>query len=38
MVAAFAVASLLAGLALITLVAKSFLEWRYADQLALTRR
>jgi sulfate/thiosulfate transport system permease protein len=38
MVAAFAVASLLAGLALITLAAKSFLEWRYADQLALTRR
>ena len=38
MVAAFAVASLLAGLALITLVAKSFLEWRFADQLALTRR
>ncbi len=38
MVAAFAVASLLAGLALITLIAKSFLEWRFADQLALTRR
>jgi sulfate transport system permease protein len=38
MVAAFAVASLLAGLALVTLVAKSFLEWRYADQLAVTRR
>jgi sulfate transport system permease protein len=38
MVAAFAVASLLAGLALITLVLKSFLEWRFADQLALTRR
>jgi sulfate transport system permease protein len=38
MVAAFAVASLLAGLALVTLAAKSFLEWRYADQLALTRR
>ena len=38
MVAAFAVASLLAGLALVTLVAKSILEWRYADQLALTRR
>jgi ABC-type sulfate transport system permease subunit len=29
---------LLAGLALVTLVAKSFLEWRFADQLALTRR
>ncbi len=38
MVAAFATASLLAGLALVTLVVKSFLEWRYADQLALTRR
>jgi sulfate transport system permease protein len=38
MVAAFAVASLLAGLAIVTLVAKSMLEWRYADQLALTRR
>jgi sulfate transport system permease protein len=38
MVAAFATASLLAGLALVTLAAKSFLEWRYADQLALTRR
>ena len=38
MVAAFATASLLAGLALVTLVAKSVLEWRYADQLALTRR
>jgi len=38
MVAAFSVASLLAGLALVTLVAKSVLEWRYADQLALTRR
>ena len=38
MVAAFAVASLLAGLALVTLVVKSVLEWRYADQLALTRR
>ncbi|QXQ06439.1 sulfate ABC transporter permease subunit CysW [Sphingosinicellaceae bacterium] len=32
-VAAFAVASLLAGLALVTLVVKSLLEWRYADQL-----
>ena len=38
MVAAFATASLLAGLALVTLVVKSFLEWRFADQLALTRR
>ena len=32
-VAAFAVASLLAGLALVTLVLKTLLEWRYADQL-----
>lgn len=32
--AAFAVASLLAGLALVTLVVKSLLEWRYAEQLA----
>lgn len=32
-VASFAVASLLAGLALVTLVIKSLLEWRYADQL-----
>ncbi|MGI4880071.1 MAG: sulfate ABC transporter permease subunit CysW, partial [Janthinobacterium lividum] len=35
-VAAFAVASLLAGLALVTLVAKSLLEWRFRDQLAGT--
>ena len=33
-VAAFAVATLLAGLALVTLVVKSLLEWRYRDQLA----
>ena len=33
-VAAFAIASLLAGLALITLVLKTGLEWRFADQLA----
>jgi sulfate/thiosulfate transport system permease protein len=32
--AAFAVASLLALLALVTLVAKTLLEWRYADELA----
>lgn len=38
MVSAFATASLLAGLALVTLAAKSFLEWRYADQLVVTRR
>jgi sulfate transport system permease protein len=37
-VAAFAVASLLAGLALVTLVAKSFLEWRHGDGLASVRR
>jgi sulfate transport system permease protein len=36
--AAFAVASLLALLALVTLIAKSLLEWRYAEQLAATRR
>ena len=33
-VAAFAVASLLALLALVTLAAKSFLEWRYGDALS----
>ena len=33
-VAAFALASLLAGLALVTLVLKTFLEWRYADAIA----
>jgi sulfate transport system permease protein len=33
-VAAFAVASLLAFLALVTLAAKSFLEWRYGDALS----
>ena len=33
-VAAFAVATVLAGLALVTLAIKSFLEWRYADELA----
>lgn len=37
-VAAFAVASLLAGLALVTLAAKSILEWRYAESLARTHR
>jgi sulfate transport system permease protein len=37
-VGAFAVASLLAGLALVTLVAKSVLEWRHGDALARTRR
>jgi sulfate transport system permease protein len=33
-VAAFAVASLLAGLALVTLAIKSFLEWRHRDAIA----
>ena len=37
-VAAFAVASLLAGLALVTLVTKSLLEWLYADDLAASAR
>ncbi len=37
-VGAFAVASLLALLALITLLLKSFLEWRYADEIAATHR
>ena len=37
-VAAFAMAALLALLALLTLALKSFLEWRYADQLAATLR
>ncbi len=37
-VAAFAVASLLALLALVTLAAKSALEWRHAAELAATRR
>ena len=36
-VAAFAVASLLAGLALVTLALKSLLEWRYAGELASGR-
>jgi len=35
---AFAVASLLAGLALVTLIAKFALEWRYGDELAAARR
>ncbi len=37
-VAAFAVASLLALLALVTLVLKTFLEWRYADEIAVVHR
>jgi sulfate/thiosulfate transport system permease protein len=36
--AAFAVATLLASLALVTLILKSLLEWRYADQLAASKR
>ena len=37
-VAAFSMAALLALLALVTLGVKSMLEWRFADQLAATRR
>ena len=37
-VSAFAVASLLAGLALVTLLAKSLLEWRFAGELARPAR
>jgi sulfate/thiosulfate transport system permease protein len=37
-VAAFAVASLLAGLALVTLGLKTLLEWRHADALAANHR
>jgi sulfate transport system permease protein len=37
-VGAFAVASLLALLGLVTLVVKSALEWRYADALAARHR
>ncbi|TBW40693.1 sulfate ABC transporter permease subunit CysW [Siculibacillus lacustris] len=37
-VGAFAMASILAGLALITLVLKTFLEWRFGDELAANRR
>jgi len=37
-VGAFAVASLLALLALVTLALKSFLEWRYADEIAAVHR
>ena len=37
-VAAFSMAALLALLALVTLTVKSTLEWRFADQLAATRR
>jgi sulfate transport system permease protein len=37
-VGAFSVAALLALLALVTLVAKSLLEWRYADEIAASHR
>ena len=37
-VGAFSVAALLALLALLTLALKSFLEWRYADELAASHR
>lgn len=37
-VSAFAVATLLAGLALLTLLFKSLLEWRFAGELAAKRR
>ncbi|MBX3530309.1 MAG: sulfate ABC transporter permease subunit CysW [Rhizobiaceae bacterium] len=36
-VSAFSMAAVLAGLALVTLAIKTWLEWRYADQLAATR-
>ena len=36
--AAFAVASLLAMLALVTLLLKSALEWRYGDEIAAAHR
>ena len=37
-VGAFAIAAILAMLALLTLAVKSFLEWRYADELAASHR
>ena len=37
-VAAFTLAAVLALLALVTLVLKTALEWRFADQLAATHR
>ncbi len=36
-VSAFSLAAVLAGLALVTLVVKTWLEWRYADELSATR-
>jgi sulfate transport system permease protein len=38
MVGAFAAAAILAGLGLVTLVVKTFLEWRHSDELSATRR
>jgi sulfate transport system permease protein len=37
-VGAFTVAAILALLALLTLGVKTFLEWRYADELAASHR
>jgi sulfate transport system permease protein len=37
-VGAFAAASILAGLALVTLILKTLLEWRFAHELAANRR
>ena len=37
-IAAFACASILAGLAIVTLVLKTLLEWRFSDELAAHRR
>lgn len=37
-IGAFAAASILAGLAIVTLVLKTLLEWRYAGELAASRR
>ncbi len=37
-VGAFAVAALLAMLAIVTLILKTFLEWRYADEIAASHR
>ncbi|MDC7676059.1 sulfate ABC transporter permease subunit CysW [Asticcacaulis machinosus] len=37
-VAAFATASILAGLAVVTLILKTLLEWRFADELSAHRR
>jgi sulfate transport system permease protein len=38
LVGAFAVASLLAGLAILTLAIKTLLEWHYGAELAASRR